>query len=218
MNGPVVSILLWGALLASVEVFGQGPITRPSPEELDAMRELMRAGPEHEALSAFSGEWELSLHMGPRDGASVLSGSARSYMTLENRFLWIGYRAGQGGSGMKGSFTLGFDRRHGRYDLIGMDSYGTYFIVSRGKADEETGRIKLYGTDDDPYMASLGYEKAFAHEIDMSENDGFSIDVFYIDTRTEERKEQRAMRFVFKRAQTTSDAGEEVEAPKPALD
>ena len=170
-----------------------------SIEERKALVELMNPGPEHQHLKKFSGKWDIELSMGPQGNTTPLKGTGNAYMTLEDRFLWIGYQAKFQTRAFKGSFTIGFDRRHQHYVLIAMDTSGTYFVSSKGKADPETGLIKLYGKDDDPYMKSMGYEKEFAHALDLSNTDQFSIRVLYVDTRTPERRESTGMLFRFTR-------------------
>lgn len=172
---------------------------RPSPEQMRKLLEQTRPGPEHELLAKFAGKWKLTIKSA-RGAQST--GRANSYMTLENRFLWIGYGTDKKTRAFKGSFQIGFDRRHGRFTLIAMDNSGTYFVTSQGKADPKTGRIKLNGKDDDPYMKSLGFTKEFAHVLDLSNPDRFTITVLFIDTRTPARTESRGMELIFERLKT----------------
>ena len=171
-----------------------------TPAEL---REQSKPGPEHELLAKFSGRWKLSITGAGRRGIS--EGSARSYMTLENRFLWLGYEARGTAGRFKGAFTIGFDRRHEEFTLIAMDTDGTYFVTSRGKQKPETETIKLVGKDDDPHMKAMGFEKEFAHVLELSADDAFSIKVLYIDNRTDERKEVEALEFKFERLKGEQD-------------
>ena len=167
---------------------------RLTPAEL---REQSKPGPEHQMLAEFAGRWKLSVSAQGKRGVST--GSARSYMTLENRFLWLGYDAKGKAGNFKGAFTIGFDRRHSEFTLIAMDTDGTYFVTSRGKRASGAKTIKLTGKDDDPHMKALGFEKEFAHVLDLSGKDSFSIKVLYIDNRTDERKEIEALEFKFER-------------------
>ncbi len=168
-----------------------------------ALMELTRPGPEHARLKAFSGKWKVKLSIGSSNNTPPLQGVANAYMTMEDRFLWIGYQAKYQTRAFKGSFTIGFDRRHQHYVLIAMDTSGTYFVTSKGEADPDSGLIKLYGQDDDPYMESLGYTKEFAHVLDLTNPDHFSILVIFVDTRTPERRESTGMTFEFTRRSTT---------------
>lgn len=192
-----------GALLSAVAILacslsatGQEPAKSPTREEIARLRELAKPGPEHEMLAKCAGNWDVAVSTGKREAST---GGGRSYMTMEGRFLWVGYEA-RGASGrFKGAFTIGFDRRHEHFTLIAMDTDGTYFVISRGKKLPDSEKIKLIGVDDDPYMTKLGLKKEFAHVLDFSDPDKFTIDVLFIDTRTKERKEIEAMTFTFTR-------------------
>lgn len=168
--------------------------------EIERLRELANPGPEHEQLAKFGGTWKVGVTMGNGDQAVASNGNAKSYMTLENRFLWIGYEATGKAGRQKGAFTIGYDRRNDLYTLIAMDTYGTYFVTSSGKANAETGKIKMYGKDDDPHMKAMGFDKEFAHVLDLRKPDNFELEVYFVDTRTPDRKETRAMKFAFSRA------------------
>ena len=54
----------------------------------------------------------------------------------------------------------------------------------RGPAED--GLIRMRGTDDDPYMASLGLEKKYAFDLELESEDAFGIVLHFVDTRTEE--------------------------------
>ena len=186
--------LLIMSLFAQALLFAAAPPKRPSKAEMQKLMAQMHPGPEHQHLGRYEGEWELSITTG-RGSMGKSTGSAKASMILGNRFMDIRYQA-QGPSGaFEGTFTLGFDRRHKHYVLIAMDTSGTYFVTSKGTLDSTTGRLKLYGKDDDPFMESMGYTKEFAHSIDLNKNNQFSIEVLYIDTRTEERTENAGMTF-----------------------
>ncbi len=191
--------LLLTVLFAYDMLSAATPPKRPSKEEMKRLMSQMRPGSEHDLLSQFSGEWELTLRTG-RNAAGEAKGSAISSMILGNRFLDLRYQAKGPSGAFEGTFTLGFDRRHEHYTLVAMDTSGTYFVTSKGRKNKTTGKLKLYGTDDDPFMKSMGYTKEFAHQIDLSENDRFSIQVLYVDTRTPEKNEKVGMIFEFTRS------------------
>lgn len=172
---------------------------RPSPEQIRKLMEQTRPGPEHELLAQFAGKWKLTIKAG---AGAQSSGRATSYMTMENRFLWIGYSTDNQQRPFKGSFQIGFDRRHEMFTVIAMDTSGTYFVTSRGKLDPKTRRARLLGKDDDPFMKSMGYTKEFAHILDFSRPDRFVITVMFIDTRTPKRTESKGMELIFERLKT----------------
>jgi len=118
-------------------------------------------------------------------------------MTMEGRFLWIGFDVrGQAGR-FKGAFLIGFDRRNERYSLVALDTSGTYFVTSHGQKGESGEVIRMRGKDDDPFMQAKGFTKEFVHVLDLRDPQEFSVEVLFVDTRTPERKEIPAMKFQF---------------------
>jgi len=187
------------------QVVAQERAQRPGGETFAQSRELANPGPEHDMLSKFAGNWDVTVTAGNASGRTGSVGKCRSYMTLERRFLWIGYEA-RGESGrFKGAFMVGFDRRHQHFTMLAMDTDGTYFVTSKGKKLPDSQSIKLYGTDDDPYMKKLGFTKEFAHVLKFNAPNKFTIDILFIDTRTDERKEVKAIEFTFTRRIETKE-------------
>ncbi|MEM6777131.1 MAG: DUF1579 family protein [Planctomycetota bacterium] len=165
----------------------------------DVLLEQAKPGSEHQDLARRVGSWKVTVTMGEGDRAATSNGRVKAHMLMDDRFLWIAYNtAGRAGS-LKGAFMIGFDRRNSRYTIMGIDTHGTYAVTSQGNKDPQTGTIKLYGKDDDPNMKAMGFDKEFAHVLDFRSPDEFAIEVRYIDTRTPERREMKAMAFVFER-------------------
>ena len=171
-----VLVLLMGSMTA-IGVASARQDEQPTWEEL---REQARPGPEHERLGALAGEWEVIMHE-LQHGQEVLGEGVASTI-LDGRFLVLDFSLAEGYAEFR--YTLGFDRRHDEYSLVVMDTTGTYFVTGRGP--EADGRILMRGTDDDPMMASLGYEKKFAFELAIEDEDAFSITTHFVDTRTDE--------------------------------
>ncbi len=155
-------------------------------------------GPEHEELTSLAGTWEVST-------SGQTSGTARALSLLDGRFLRIEILA-EGGPVTHAIYTFGFDRRHGRYIVSAMDDSGTYWVTAHGARDGSA--IRMYGTDDDPVMASMGYEKEFAIVLYLHEPDRIEIETLFIDTRTPERNELPFMSFELRR--TEADLSSEV--------
>jgi hypothetical protein len=124
-------------------------------------------------------------------------GKAESLMILGNRFLVID---GHGKTGTHESafrFTIGFDRRHEEYVIILIDTAGTYHVSARGKPTENG--IRMLGSDDDPHMRKMGFKKKFAFDLNIKNDEKFSITTIFIDTRTKEEKLRPAFGYVFTR-------------------
>jgi hypothetical protein len=169
----------------------------PPPKSHQQLLELAKPGPEHKELQKYAGEWAATIRMGAGESAKVYSGKSINRMVADGRFLLCEFDTKLQNEAATGILTLGFDRRHGEYTIQSMDSWGTYFVTARGKRKADSDQIKLYGTDDDPHMTSLGLTKEFAFEFDFAASEGFSINVYMIDTRSEERREMLMMEYQF---------------------
>jgi len=169
------------------------------PPSQAEMLKMAGPGPEHEQLAGYAGTWDVEIKMGGGRNAMVYQGTAKNRMTVGGRFLEMQYEAtGKGGTN-EGAFTLGFDRRHKEYALVAFDSFGTYFVTSQGKRDEKSGKIRMTGKDDDPMMKAMGHTKEFVHVLDLRGPDEFAVEVWFVDTRTAERREFKYMDYTFNR-------------------
>lgn len=171
----------------------------PTGLGVQELLEQSQPGPEYESLAKYAGSWKVSVTKG--DGARAVSSSGRvnAHMMMDGRFLWIAYNVAGKGGAWKGASMIGFERRNSRYTVMGIDTHGTYSVSSQRTKDPNAKTIKLYGADDDPHMKAKGFAKEFAHVLDFRCPDEFAIDAFYADTRTPERREMKAMAFVFTR-------------------
>jgi hypothetical protein len=178
---PAHLLLVALALVATSLAATPGPQQEPDPA-LEALLEQARPGPEHERLAVLAGDWEVQLR---QFGAEqpLATGAAEGASILEGRFVDVsGELEGHGAF----RFTLGFDRRHGEFTITLADTNGTYAVSARGE-EQQDGRIRMRGRDDDPYMQSLGLEKEFVFDLVLEGEDAFRIELFFVDTRTEER-------------------------------
>jgi hypothetical protein len=166
------------------------------PEQSELLK-LALPGPEHEQLARYPGKWRLTVTTGSGAAAKATHYRADARMIAGGRFLQIEYSGAERAA--DGIFCIGFDRRHQRFALVAIDSYGTYFVTSQGKRDEATRTLKLYGKDDDPVMKSLGHTKEFIHILDFRNDDEFVIEVWFVDTRTPQRREIKFMAYKFNR-------------------
>ncbi|HWN96822.1 MAG TPA: DUF1579 family protein [Methylomirabilota bacterium] len=193
----VLSLLSPFATFAADDAKPSGAATKP-PLQAEMLK-MAGPGPEHEQLAGYAGNWDVEIKMGGGRNAMAYQGSARNRITVRGRFLEMQYEAtGKGGTN-EGIFTLGFDRRHKEYALVALDSFGTYFVTSQGKRDEKTGKIKMYGKDNDPQMKAMGLTKEFVHVLDLRSADEYAVEVWFVDTRTAERREMKFMEYTFKR-------------------
>ena len=194
MRYSMLSVLL-------VFMFSAAPAQQPGPtrqQQAEMMRQLklVGPGPEHKELKGLVGNWTVSMLTGDADMG--FDGSANATMILGDRFLVVDAKGAPGGRDVAFRYTIGFDRRHDEYVIQNLDTTGTYPVSARGKANE--GVIRMLGTDDDPMMKAMGYgQKKFAFELKITDENEFSIETIYIDTRTDPEKFRPAFRYVFQR-------------------
>lgn len=181
------------AFIALASAEGQ-EARKPAETSSEAQSRLAGPAPEHDKLARYSGAWDLQVKM----GSLTYQGAATNRMTVGGRFLQVEYQARGTKGATEGIFVAGFDPRHQRHTLIAMDSFGPYFVTSQGKPDD-SGKLRLLGSDDDPTMKAMGFTKEFVHVVDFKSADEFVIEVRFIDTRTAERKEMKFMTYSFVR-------------------
>ena len=190
-----IATILWEAESATHAIPDQYQsrvaIGAPSQSELLA---LVAPGPEHERLSALAGGW--SVETVAPSGAATKSHTAQATTIIGGRFLQIDLTA-TGPRPAPQRFTIGFDRRHGRYNLIAMDTDGTYSVSATGT--ERDGVIRMVGEDEDPVMRRMGLTKRFAHTLEILSRDEFTLSVLFVDTRTPEERLVPAARYRFRR-------------------
>lgn len=152
--------------------------------------EMSGPGPEHERFEQLAGSWNVRMATGDGgEGAQWAEGTAENVVVVDGLFLRTAVSV-PNGVVPRAEYTLAFDRRHGRYDVVLMDNSGTYFVTARGMPSDDGDTLTLYGDDDDPFMASLGFEKAFVIEYRFLSSDEFTLQTRFVDTRTEARTEQ----------------------------
>lgn len=138
-------------------------------------------GPAHAWLTQLEGPWEVV-----DDGRVV--GTATGRERLGGRFLELEIHS-RAGPARHAVYTFGYDDRHDEYTVTARDDAGTYAVHARGAGDRGAGRVVMRGTDDDPVMAAMGLEKAFAIVLDRSSPDRVIIQTRLVDTRTPDRRE-----------------------------
>lgn len=155
----------------------------PSDEEIARMmEEHARAagpGPEHERLAAMAGTWDMEVTMWPEPGAEPMTMPPvvlESEMILGGRFLRQSSVSG-GDFPMEMLSFLGFDRRNGLYNLMAMDTSGTYWVTASGQADEE-GTLVLSGTDWD---GVAGAEQQYDFVMRWEDDDTLVTEIVFKD-------------------------------------
>lgn len=153
---------------------------QPTPEQIARAQALTQAGPEHERLASLVGMWDTEMRVRPAPGADVMTARAfaENRMILGGRFLESRSTIDMFGMSGESITLLGFDRRHGRYTSIGLDTFGTYWVSGSGPADPVTGFIRMQGEDEDPV---LGHTQVFEFRLEIHDDDRYTFSVIFFD-------------------------------------
>ncbi len=148
-------------------------------EQLARAQALTQPGPEHTRLAGLEGAWDTEIRVRATPDAEVVTtrASAENRMILGGRFLES--RSVLEFFGMSGeSITiLGFDRRHGEYTALGLDTFGTYWVSAAGPPDG-AGVIVMRGEDDDPV---LGHTQIYDFVLEIHDRDRYTFSVIFHD-------------------------------------
>ena len=150
-------------------------------------------------FAGYEGTWAVTVKQ-PDSGEMVTrgSGTAAAKTRIGGRFLEIEATI-EDGPVSQVLYVLGFDTRHRTYNIIAFDNTGTYFVTAAGDTTSRPPHIVMYGTDDDPAMREMGFDKAFAFVWHLGSLNHFSIQTRWIDTRTPAREEHLFMTLEFTR-------------------
>ena len=196
MRKRMTAVALLAICVATIG-YAQDGKKAPRRKSSEQLRDLANPGPEHREMANYEGKWNLEIRLGAGESTVVYSGTSQNHMVAAGRFLLCEFDASLQNEVAAGVLTIGFDRRHGAYTNPSLDSWGTYFVTARGIRSQNSKLIKLYGKDDDPHMKSIGLKKEFAFELDLTSSHKFSIKVYMIDNRTENRREMLMMEYQF---------------------
>ena len=121
---------------------------------------LAGPGPEHQRLQALVGKWDQEITVWSKPGAKpmTLKGSCENKMILGGRFLVSESRGNMGAMSVESTHITGFDRRHKKYTVIGLDTFGTYYVTAAGPFDDAKQAVVMYGEDVDPILGTQKYD------------------------------------------------------------
>lgn len=174
-----MALLVVGVLCVAAAAHAQ---EMPSPEELarimERHAEAALPGPEHEILQRMAGSWELEITMWPEPGAEPVTATSvvEAEMILGGRFL-VQTGAMTDPFPAETLTILGFDRRSGHYDMVALDTMGTYWVTARGDATGADGLL-LSGTDYDPIGE---FEQVYDFVIRFEDEDTLVSEIVFKD-------------------------------------
>ena len=128
-----------------------------SAEAMAKMMMLAQPGPEHEELMRYAGDWVGEVSIGSSPGGPTLTQTSDSTCRaiLGGRFLELRSAGEFMGQPFEALSYIGYDRRNEVWNLIGLDTLGTYWVTGSGKREDD-GVVRMHGRDKEP-MGEQGY-------------------------------------------------------------
>jgi len=143
------------ALLATLALAQQaGEQPQMTPEQMAEMQAYMKAGtpgPQHQALAATVGSYDLAIKSWQQPGGPAMeeSGTAIRTMGLDGRVLLEDVTSSMMGMPFTGHVMMGYDNVSGKYWSTWTDSMSTGLMVSEGTCDAQQS-CNLTGSWNDP--------------------------------------------------------------------
>jgi hypothetical protein len=164
-------VFLWPA-----GAFGQ---QRPTAEAIARAQAMTQPGPEHAVLSRLTGTWDQQVRVWPEPGAEPMSstGVGTAEMILDGRFLEIHSVVEMFGMRGESVSILGFDRRHDKYTILGLDTFGTYWVTAAGPASDGKS-IVMRGEDID---GVIGHKQEYEFRVRIDDADTWTMEIVFLD-------------------------------------
>ena len=144
-----------GVMLVVVAGGAEAQMEQPTPEQMQAMMAAMQPGPEHERLGQLVGEWDAEIAFSFAPGQTqTLQAKLVGRSVLGGRFVMLEMASPESlmGIPIEGMTIHGYDRRTGEHTILGLDTFGTYYVEGAGKGDASTNPIVMRGSHHDPVM------------------------------------------------------------------
>lgn len=154
MSGSLLIISLLFNLISAAQEFPDPP---PMEEIMTKYMEMAKPGEEHKILYTLAGSWEheVRVRMAPGAEPMLFTGEAEFEIVLGGRFVVEKSHTGEGDSYTENLTVIGFDRRTGKYTLVGMDSRGTGYLTAEGDYDPASRTLTYCGENTDPVTGKL---------------------------------------------------------------
>lgn len=157
------------------------------------MMEAQQPGPEHEALAACTGTWEVACTCWMQEGEPPLesTGTSRLKMVYDGRFLREEFSGTFAGKPFSGTGTTGYDRAAAHFVMTWHDSMSTGIICLTGSASADGREITYHGSMVCPQRGPVDLRHVMVKESD----DRFTVTMF----NRQKGKEHKAMELIYTR-------------------
>lgn len=142
----------WGAWGQEEPPAPEQEMTPEMAAEMAAWQKAMTPGPQHEALAAMAGEWDLEVTMWMEPGAEPMKTKATASRTMAfgGRVLEEEVAGEFMGSPFLGRSVTGYDNASGKWWSTWIDNQSTGLMVGEGDWDEETKTLTILSSATDP--------------------------------------------------------------------
>ena len=143
------------ATLAAAQSGSQQQAPQMTPQQKAEMEAYMKAGspgPQHQALAAMAGTYDLKIKAwhAPGQPPAEDTGTATRSMILDGRVRVEDVKAAMMGSPFSGHGMMGYDNVTGKYWSTWNDSMSTGLFISEGTCDASGKSCNFTGTSNDP--------------------------------------------------------------------
>lgn len=161
-------------VLSSTVLFSQDDADKSA--EMKAWKDYMTPGPMHEMMAQLTGNWKTNYKfwMDPSAEPMLTEGTSTIEMILGGRHQMSKSNSSVMGMPMEGIWILGFDNITNEFTAIWIDNMGTGTAIAKGKYDESTETITMYGNMIDPFSKK---DMKFKQSLKMIDSDHFNVDM-----------------------------------------
>jgi hypothetical protein len=164
---------------------------RPSPAEdkkkgapdekaqIEAMIKAATPGPQHKALEALAGSWDvkLTMWMDPSKPPTESTATAETKMILGGRYLEEKVKGEFAGMEFLGQSVTGYDNLRKKFTSTWIDNFGTGISASSGTYDADKKTFTYKGEEVEPLDGNKVQTKSVVHVIDK---DNYEVDMFRV--------------------------------------
>ncbi|MBK9098895.1 MAG: DUF1579 domain-containing protein [bacterium] len=147
--------------------------------EMKMWMDYMTPGPMHEMLAKSAGDWKTTskFWMDPAGEPMITEGNGKTEMILGGRYQKMTHNSTMMGMQTEGISITGYDNATQEFTTIWIDNVGTGTAIAKGKYDESTNSIVLYGTMVDPMSKQ---EMKFREILKFLDDDHHLLEMFIV--------------------------------------
>ncbi len=187
MFRKIIFFLIAGFIVLPAIIKAQDNSQEEMSPEQKIWMDYMTPSEAHQMMAKFEGDWKtnIKMWMDPNADPQVFEGTTHNEMILGGRYIKSVNKSIMMGMPFEGVMIEGFDNDKKEYTSIWIDNFGTGTMISKGKYDDETGKVIMYGTSYDPVKKEdVKFKQTFEHQGDNK----MVMEMFMVDENGQETK------------------------------